>query len=150
MKDVTDMGDLDHLFEKIAAGEIPSHKVYEDENVFAFLDINPASRGHTLIIPKKRWEFVHEMPAEVAAAIGAVLPRIAKAVIQAVGASAYNIINNNGRSAGQVVPHVHFHIIPKLDEGTEGGSGLSHTWSPRPLNDDEAKDVLGKIREALA
>jgi len=143
------MSDLDHLFEKIASGEIPSYKVYEDETVYAFLDINPASRGHTLIIPKKRRQFVHELPDDVAASIGRVLPRIARAVIKAVGAVDYNILCNNGAPAGQVIPHVHFHIIPKFDEGAPGGSGLRHSWSHSPLDENEAKELQNRIAEEL-
>ena len=93
------MSDLDHLFERIAAGEIPSYKVYEDETIFAFLDINPASRGHTLIVPKKRWQFVHELPDDVAASIGRALPRIAGAVIDAVGAVDFVLLAHVVRTA---------------------------------------------------
>lgn len=143
------MSDLDHLFEKIAAGEIPSYKVYEDETIYAFLDINPASRGHTLIIPKKHWRFVHELPDEVAASIGRVLPRIARAVIKAVGAGAYNIICNNGALAGQLIGHVHFHIIPKFAEGAPGGSGLKHTWSHSPIDENDAKQLQARIAAEL-
>jgi len=143
------MSELDHLFEKIAAGEIPSYKIYEDENIFAFLDINPASRGHTLIIPKIRYQFVHELPQETAAAIGRILPRLAKAVIQAVGATDYNILSNNGQPAGQVIPHVHFHIIPKFPKETQGGSGLQHTWSHSPIIENEAQQLIKQITKNL-
>ena len=143
------MSELDHLFEKIAVGDIPSYKIYEDENIFAFLDINPASRGHTLIIPKKRYQFVHELPDETAAAIGRILPRLAKAVIQAVGATDYNILSNNGSPAGQVIPHVHFHIIPKFPKETQGGSGLQHTWHHSPINENEAQQLAKQITQNL-
>ncbi len=135
------MSDLDHLFEQIVTGKIPSYKVYEDELIFAFLDIFPASPGHTLIIPKKRYEFLHEVPDETAAAIGRVLPRLAKAVIKVTGAEAYNIIANNGVPAGQVVPHVHFHIIPKFSKD----DGLKHTWDAGALADEDAV----KLRDAI-
>jgi len=106
------------IFDKIIDGEIPSHKVYEDEWVLAFLDISPLSEGHTLVIPKRdRVSFVHDLSDEQAAAIGRVLPRIARAVMKATGATAYNILQNNGAEAHQAVFHVHFHIIPKLEDG---------------------------------
>ncbi len=139
------MGDLDHLFEQIAAGEIPSYKIYEDDLVYVFLDINPGSRGHTLVIPKVRAEFVHEMPEETAAAIGRILPRIAHAIMQAVDADAYNILNNNGATAGQVVPHVHFHIIPRFINEPKEQAGMSFTWSPGTLSEHDAKELQTAI-----
>jgi histidine triad (HIT) family protein len=127
------MSDLTHLFEKIAAGEIPSCKVYEDDLVYAFLDISPLSEGHTLVIPKKRYETIADLPDDVAAALGRVLPRLAKAVTAATGTSAYNVLVNIGAEAGQVVPHVHFHIIPKHADG----SGLGMRWDAGTLESGE-------------
>lgn len=118
------------LFDKILAGEIPCHRVYEDDHVLAFLDIGPLSRGHTLVIPKERKAFLHELSDESAAAIGRVLPRLARAVMKATGASAYNVLQNNGAEAHQAVFHVHFHIIPRLGE-----SGLGIGWRPGTLDD---------------
>ncbi|MCL4197758.1 MAG: HIT family protein [Phycisphaerales bacterium] len=139
------MTDLDHLFERIAAGEIPSYRVFEDEHVFAFLDINPLSRGHTLVIPRRRCERLEDLPGEVAAALGRALPRIAAAVIGATGAPAYNVLQNNGRAAGQAIPHVHFHIIPKYPDG----SGLPHHWPARTLDRDGAPELARTIAERL-
>ncbi len=127
------MAGLDELFEKIASGELPSHKVYEDELVCAFLDINPLSRGHTLVIPRRCSRTLDGLPEETAAAIGRALPRLARAVMKATGAGAYNVLCNNGSEAGQVVPHVHFHIIPKHADG----SGLPHHWPAGKLTDGE-------------
>ena len=104
------------IFDKILDGELPCHKVYEDEHVLAFLDIAPLSEGHTLVIPKERKAFLHELSDEQAAAIGRVLPRLARAVMNATGATAYNILQNNGTAAHQAVFHVHFHIIPRHGE----------------------------------
>ena len=91
------------LFDKIIRGEIPSHKVYENEWVFAFLDISPLSRGHVLVIPKESKAYLHELSDESAAEIGRVLPRLARAVLSVTGASAYNILQNNGAEAHQAV-----------------------------------------------
>ncbi|HWN71821.1 MAG TPA: HIT family protein, partial [Haliangium sp.] len=91
------------VFSKILAGEIPCHKVYEDDRVLAFLDIFPLSRGHTLVIPKEPAETLDELSDESAAAIGRVLPRIARAVMQATGCTAYNVLQNNGSMAHQAV-----------------------------------------------
>ena len=130
------------IFAKILDGQIPCHTVYEDEHVLAFLDIGPLSRGHTLVIPKERKAFLHELSDEQAAAIGRVLPRIARAVMQATGASAYNVLQNNGAEAHQAVFHVHFHIIPRLGE-----TGLEIGWKPGQHADGAA--LAAAIRAAL-
>jgi len=121
------------IFDRILDGEIPCHRVYEDEHVLAFLDINPLSRGHVLVIPKERKARLDELGDEQAAAIGRVLPRLARAVMRVSGASDYNVLQNNGGRAHQAVPHVHFHIIPKTD-----GGGLDIGWRPTSLGDGDA------------
>jgi histidine triad (HIT) family protein len=108
--------------------------VYEDAHVLAFLDINPLSRGHTLVIPKEPAETLDKLSDDAAAAIGRVLPRLSRAVLAATGARAYNILQNNGPQAHQAVFHVHFHIIPKLDDG----SGLGIEWPTGKLADGAA------------
>ena len=138
------MTDETTIFGKILDGEIPCHKVYEDEQVLAFLDVGPLSKGHTLVIPKERVAHLHELSDDSAAAIGRVLPRLCKAVMQATGATAYNILQNNGSAAHQVVMHVHFHIIPKYDD-----AGLGIKWKPRELDSDTAKGLLGSMHAAL-
>ena len=130
------------IFAKILDGQIPAHKVYEDEQVLAFLDVGPLSKGHTLVIPKERKAFLHELSDEQAAAIGRVLPRIARAVMKATGATAYNVLQNNGAEAHQAVFHVHFHIIPKLGE-----QGLGVVWRPGKLEGGEA--LAEAVRAAL-
>ena len=121
------------IFDKILDGEIPCHKVYEDEHVLAFLDIGPLSHGHTLVIPKERKAHLHELSDDSAAAIGRVLPRIARAVREATGTPDYNILQNNGAPAHQEVMHVHFHVIPRA-----GASGLGVGWKAGSLEDGEA------------
>jgi len=130
------------IFAKILDGQIPCHKVYEDEHVLAFLDIGPLSRGHTLVIPKERKAFLHELSDEQAAAIGRVLPRIARALLAATGASAYNVLQNNGAEAHQAVFHVHFHLIPRFEE-----AGLEIGWRPGQLADGAS--LAAAIRAAL-
>lgn len=138
------MSSNETVFDKILAGQIPCHRVYEDDHVLAFLDIGPLSRGHTLVIPKQRAAFLHELDDEAAAAIGRVLPRLCRAVMAATGAEAYNILQNNGTTAHQVVMHVHFHIIPRL-----GDAGLGIGWRPGSLNDDDARALLAKMHASL-
>ncbi|HTQ81159.1 MAG TPA: HIT family protein [Thermoanaerobaculia bacterium] len=132
------------IFDKILAGEIPSHKVYEDEHVYAFLDIGPLSPGHTLVIPKERRAQLHQLSDESAAALGRVLPRLCRAVLQATGATDYNVLQNNGPAAHQVVMHVHFHIIPKL-----GPQGLGILWPAGRLESAAAQDLLQRMKSAL-
>lgn len=132
------------IFDKILAGEIPCHRVYEDDDVLAFLDVFPISLGHTLVIPRERATYLHELSGKSAAAIGRVLPRICRAVMEATGAEAYNVLQNNGHSAHQAVMHVHFHIIPRLAD-----TGLGIGWTPSPLVPEIASELLEKIRAAL-
>lgn len=134
------------IFDKILDGEIPCQKVYEDEHVLAFLDINPLSRGHTLIIPKERKAMLHELSDEQAAAIGRVLPRIARAVLKATGATYYNVLQNNGAPAHQAVMHVHFHIIPRPD----GQRGLGVQWPAGKLDPVQAATLAERIAAAVA
>ena len=133
------------IFDKILDGEIPCHRVYEDEHVLAFLDIGPLSPGHTLLIPKERKVHLHELSEESAAALGRALPRLCRAVMRATGATAYNVLQNNGPAAHQVVMHVHFHIIPKLGE-----RGLGILWPAGRLDDAAARDRLDRLHRALA
>lgn len=136
----------DTIFSKIIRGEIPCHKLYEDELVLAFLDINPLSVGHSLLIPKQAVARVDQLSDESAAAIGRALPRLCRAVMQVSGTEDYNILQNNGAPAHQAVFHVHFHIIPKPDVD----QGLGIGWPMQALDPAVAKDVAMRIREALA
>ncbi len=122
------------IFAKIIRGELPCHKVYEDEHVLAFLDLGPVARGHTLVIPKEEAATLDLLSDEAAAAVGRVLPRLCRAVLAATGATAFNVLQNNGALAHQAVFHVHFHIIPKLDET----SGLGLGWPAGALEDGAA------------
>lgn len=135
----------DTIFTKILSGDIPSHKVYEDDKVFAFLDVNPLTPGHTLVIPKEPAETLDKLSDESSAAIGAALPRICRAVLEATGASAYNVLQNNGPMAHQAVLHVHFHIIPKL----EHSAGLGVGWKPNKLDHSEGAELAAKIAGLL-
>jgi histidine triad (HIT) family protein len=136
----------DTIFGKIIRGEIPCHKVYEDDRVLAFLDINPLSRGHTLVLPKESAATLDQLSDESAAALGRALPRIARAIIAATGTSDFNILQNNGAPAHQVVFHVHFHIIPMARDG----SGLGIVWKPQPLEDAEARKLAADVSARLS
>jgi histidine triad (HIT) family protein len=131
------------VFSKILRGEIPCHRVHEDAAVLAFLDVNPLSIGHTLVIPKEPVETLDQLSDDAAAAIGRVLPRLARAILAATGARAFNVLQNNGAQAHQAVMHVHFHIIPKWDDG----SGLGVGWNASKLVDggELAKAIAAKL-----
>ncbi len=137
------------LFDRIAAGAIPSHRVYEDDRVFAFLDIAPQSPGHVLVVPRESRATIGELSDESAAAIGRVLPRIARAVAAATGTPHCNILQNNGAPAGQSVPHVHFHVIPRPGPRGAAGGGLSLDWRPGSLGKREGERMAASMRDAL-
>lgn len=133
------------IFSKIIRGEIPCHRVYEDELVLAFLDVAPLSEGHLLVIPKEAVATVDKLSDESAAAIGRVLPRLSRAVLAATGATELNILQNNGAGAHQAVFHVHFHIIPK----TKDGKGLGVGWQPGSLSGERGKELASRIVDKL-
>jgi histidine triad (HIT) family protein len=135
----------DTIFGKIIAGQIPCHKVYEDDRVLAFLDINPLTRGHTLVVPKEPAETLDQLSDESAAALGRVLPRLCRAVIAATGVSQYNVLENNGAAAHQAVLHVHFHIIPK----PHPNEGLGIVWQARSLDPKDASVLVKSITDSL-
>jgi histidine triad (HIT) family protein len=135
----------DTIFTKILAGQIPCHKIYEDEKVLAFLDINPLSTGHTLVIPKEPAETMDRLSDESAAALGRVLPRICRAVIAVTGARQYNVLENNGSAAHQAIAHVHFHIIPKPN----AIEGLGIGWPQQAFDQKAGGELAAKLRAAL-
>ena len=134
----------DTIFSRILDGSIPCHRVYEDEHVLAFLDVNPLSHGHVLVIPRERAAQLHELSDASAAALGRALPRLCRAILKATGATAYNVLQNNGAAAHQAVFHVHFHIIPKTESG-----GLGIHWPARPLDPESGKTLAAQIARAL-
>lgn len=134
------------VFGKIIRGEIPCHKIYEDALVLAFLDINPLSAGHTLVIPKEPAETMDALSDESAAALGRVLPRLCRAVIAVSGVREYNVLENNGKGAHQAIPHVHFHIIPKPN----AREGLGVGWPMSAFDHPEGAALAARIAAAIA
>ena len=133
------------VFTKILNGDIPCHKIYEDELVFAFLDIGPLSKGHTLLIPKEPAVTLDQLSDESAAALGKVLPRLCRAVMAVSGCEAYNVLQNNGPLAHQAVFHVHFHIIPKPN----AKQGLGVGWPAGKLDGAAGKELAERMRTNL-
>ncbi|MEY4534462.1 MAG: hypothetical protein RLZZ246_780 [Planctomycetota bacterium] len=134
------------IFTRIMRGEIPSHRVHEDAHVVAFLDIAPLAPGHVLLVPRQEVEFLHELDDAHAAALGAALPRVARAMLAATGATAYNLLQNNGALAHQAVPHVHMHLIPRFEDGR----GLGIGWRAGQLDHGEAAALAARMRELMA
>ncbi|KAF8601340.1 HIT-like protein [Ceratobasidium sp. AG-I] len=131
------------LFCKIIKGEIPSMKLLETSLSYSFLDIGPLSKGHCLVIPKYHGEKLHDIPDEY---LADALP-IAKKLAIATGATDYNILQNNGTIAHQVVPHVHFHVIPK--PSATDTEGLVIGWPTQKLEKEELQKVFEEIKSKL-
>ncbi|MFA7662300.1 MAG: HIT family protein [Patescibacteria group bacterium] len=131
---------MDCIFCKIVSGEIPSYKVYEDDDILAFLDIIPVNPGHTLVIPKKHYETILDTPDDVLKNILVVSKRIAQKIMEVTGAEGFNFNQNNFSVSGQVVPHVHFHIIPRFEN-----DGLK-LWAGDKYDDGQAEILTKKIR----
>ncbi|MFC1677592.1 HIT family protein [Planctomycetota bacterium] len=134
----------DCIFCKMVGGEIPAEKIYEDDVVLAFLDIGPLSDGHTLIIPKEHFEKLDECPPELLGHVSERFGKLIKAVTKAMDCEGYNLLCNNGRAAGQLVGHVHFHLIPR-----NSGDGVFDRWPAYKYPDGKLQMLGNKIREYL-
>ncbi|GAB3032519.1 HIT family protein [Natronobiforma cellulositropha] len=132
------------IFSQIVAGDIPARVVYEDETTLAFLDVNPLAPGHTLVIPKEEYERLNDVPADVAADLYATLHRLVPAVEAAVDADASTVAFNNGEAAGQEVPHVHAHIVPRFT-GDGGGPIHAIAGETPDLEDDDLDAIADEI-----
>jgi histidine triad (HIT) family protein len=128
----------------MVAGQIPVTKIYEDEVVLSFLDIGPISDGHTLVIPKQHFEKLHECPAELLGQVFNRIGKLAGAVAAAMNSDGYNLLCNNGRAAGQLIDHLHFHIVPR-----NIGDGLFNRWPSFKYEDGKIEEVAGAIRKNL-
>jgi len=128
------------LFCKIINGEIPCHKIYKDDQVLAFLDINPVNPGHTLIVPKKHSESLLDTDEQVLDQLINVAKKVGQAVMTGLDYPAFNLIVNNGKIAGQLIPHLHFHVIPRSAD-----DGLKH-WPGKKYAEGEAEKIVQKIK----
>ena len=138
------MTQSDCVFCKMVAGEIPVTKIYEDDVVLAFLDIGPISDGHTLVIPKQHFEKLHDCPAELLGEVASRIGIVAKAVLAGMNSDGYNVLCNNGRAAGQVVEHLHFHIVPR-----NIGDGVFDRWPAYEYEQGRIGKIAEDIREHL-
>ena len=134
----------DCIFCKIGRGDVPSLSVLETPDLLAFLDIGPLAPGHTLLIPKQHYESVLDVSPDVLAALTAALPALAKAVLRTSGATGLNVLQNTGCSAGQAVPHLHFHLIPRRE-----GDSLGFLWNASKYAPGEGEAVQARIIREL-
>jgi histidine triad (HIT) family protein len=128
------------IFTRIVNGEIPAAKVYEDEQTLAFLDVGPASRGHTLVICKQELPTLLDLPPELLAAVARSVQLVARAITASLRPDGLNIVQNNGEASGQTVPHYHVHIIPRW----AGDHALTH-WKPGAITPAEARELAATI-----
>jgi histidine triad (HIT) family protein len=137
--------DPDCIFCKIAAGDIPAEKIIEDDTCVAFMDISPLAEGHVLLVPKVHYVTLDRMPADAAGTMLKHLPALVRAVQAATGCDGVNILQNNGRVAHQVVPHVHFHVIPR-----RSGDAFHFNWPAGAYPKGRMAQLAQEIRAALA
>lgn len=138
----------DCLFCKIVNGEIPAAKVYEDDDVLAFLDIAQVTKGHTLVIPKQHFENMYDLPSEAAAKLFAVVPNIANALKQQFQPVGMNLLNNTGKDAGQQIFHIHLHLVPRYGKG----DGFGAVWKSHEAEytPDLLQEMASTIKTTLS
>ena len=135
------MTDKECIFCKIAGGEIPSSTVYEDDDFRVILDLGPASKGHALILPKQHFKDLCELDPAIAAKALPLAGKIGAAMKKALGCTGFNVVQNNGISAGQTVFHFHMHLIPRYE-----GDQVGITWKPGTLTDEVKNEILEKLK----
>lgn len=135
---------VDCIFCKIVQGAIPATKLFEDPHTIAILDINPITLGHSLYISKEHYDTLLDVPADLLAGIMKNLPRVVSALLKATGCEGFNIIQNNQRCAGQLVAHLHFHIIPRRP-----GDPIHFNWQAQPYQKEESQKLAQVIMETL-
>ena len=134
----------DCIFCRIVSGQIDCAKVYEDDDCLAFLDINPLAEGHLLLIPKTHAEMIYDLDPEQVARMARLFGRLTKAVQQATGAQGVNILQNNGRSSGQAVFHVHVHFIPRVPD-----DNLGYRWPAGRYKESALQTMQRKVMQAI-
>ena len=135
------------IFCKIRDGEAPSYKVYEDDHTVAFLDVNPVADGHTLLIPKLHTKYIEELPEDISEALIKTLVKLVPPIQRAFNATDSNIGINNGPNAGQIIPHVHIHIIPRPSKA--GSLLFSSVGRFKPRKKEYYQEIAEKIRKEI-
>ena len=139
---------MDCIFCKIAKGEVPSKKVYEDTNTLAFRDISPRNPGHTLVIPKKHYGSILDIPENELASVMSTVKKVTMATKNATNSDGTSIMQSNGRAAGQIVAHMHFHVIPRFM--SEGPPSLEGILQVKRFDDKSMNALVTKIASAAA
>ena len=134
----------DCIFCKIIKREIPCNKIYEDKDIFAFLDNNPVNKGHTLIIPKKHFENIYETPDKIISKMILGAKKLSIIIKKTMKSDGINVYMNNGRAAGQQVEHAHIHVIPRLEK-----DGFTYWKNKKKYSDEEMSEIKNKITQAL-
>ena len=134
----------DCLFCNIAKGKIPSATIYEDSHFRVILDVNPATKGHCLIIPKEHFDNIYDLDAETAGKLFSLATCIARAVRDALGCDGLNIMQNNGEIAGQTVMHFHLHLIPRYEN-----DGVHLAWTPHESEEAQLEEIRAAIRKEI-
>jgi len=133
------------VFCRIVAGELPATKIYEDSDTLAFMDVSPIVNGHTLVVPKTHYDPITETPLDVLGKLIAVVQKVCRAQFEGLGADGINVTQANGKRAGQIIPHVHFHVIPRFENDEH-----SWNWTPRKYDSqEEMNGVAERIRLSL-
>lgn len=138
------MIDQNCIFCKLAAGDIPSATLYEDQDFRVILDLGPATKGHALILPKEHYANLYEIPEELAAKAMILAKKMAKAMTKALECDGFNLVQNNGESAGQTVFHFHMHLIPRYE-----GDGAGILWNPGELDPEVRDEIVSKVKREL-
>ncbi len=135
----------DCIFCKLISGEIPCAKIYEDDDFLAFLDISPVNKGHALIVTKEHYPTICDVPDSLLSKYLLAVKKVATAVHKGTGSDGYNVMQNNKKAAGQVIPHVHFHIIPRNSD-----DGLKFSWPNKTYEEGEILELKEKIIKVIA
>ena len=137
--------DANCIFCKIVAGEIPAAVIYDEGTLLAFLGVAPLAEGHVLVIPREHHAHLVDLPTSALTSIAVALPKLGRALMQVTGAEGFNVLVNQGEAAGQVVPHVHFHLIPR-----KSGDGLGYRWNAGRYETDRANELAAAYKSALS
>ena len=135
---------MDCIFCKLANGEIPTATLYEDDDFRVILDQGPATKGHALILPKKHYANIYELPEELAARAMVLAKRMAGTMTEALNCDGFNLVQNNGEAAGQTVFHFHMHLIPRYNNDHAGIN-----WNPGTLEEDVKEEILAAVKEKI-
>jgi len=138
------LADTSCIFCRIVKGDLPAYKLYEDEHCLVILDVNPIASGHSLIISKEHYPTILDTPVNILAHITQTIQKVIPGILKGTNAEGFNIMQNNGRCASQIVPHLHFHIIPRVT-----GDNIRFNWLPRSADKSEFEAITVRIKQHI-